>query len=1620
MKSKTRLIISIIVIMVTLGVGLRSVVIAETPTYELASSSGVWSSVVGGGSTVTGEGTSEIRWGNPTTGGQKSGLRFDGVSSQTFSEGETFTLGTLTHMNWPVYEPAATGATLHITLNFNIPDITPNPQFSFNLEVDETPNTSDESQCNPWHTPGKPPCDDMIIFPNYFGEETFKIGDKLYTLKIEGFVNSAGQTIAEFITHEREDNEVFLIGSLSSVLVAEPDITITKKTNNMDVESAPGPYLYVGEPVTWQYIVQNTGNVDLTGITVVDDQEGPASCPETTLAAGELMTCALSGTVSAGQYINTATVTGYPSGGDPVTDSDTSYHFGFDPSITLEKTADPVAFTAVNQTITYTFAVENTGDSTLTDIKITDPLTGTTNLPVTPSTLAPGEIGTATATYSTTQADFDSGQVVNTAIATAKDLNSNPVEDEDDAIVEGPKTGASINLVKEVAAVNSDPLINEFSQIGDLISYTFVVTNDGPFTLTNITLTDPDVSVSGGPIASLAPGASDNSTFTATYTITQEDIDAGEFINTATVTGLSLVGESVSDSDSATTAGPAATPAISLIKEVVKINDNPSLTNYSQAGDEITYAFTITNTGNVTLTNIVLSDPDATVTGGPIESLAPGESDSTSFSATYTVTQEDIDAGSFDNIASVTGNPSTGSSVTDTDDAIAPGPESAPSIGLIKTITEINGDSGTTVYNQVGDEITYAFTITNTGNVTLTNVTLSDPKASVEGDPIPSLAPGGVDNSTFSATYIITQSDIDAGSFSNTATVIGTPPTGDDVTDEDTESVEGPNTGAAISLIKEVAAVNGETGVDVYSQLGDTITYRFTVTNTGTFTLTNITLTDPDAIVSGGPIASLTPGASDSTTFSATHTITQADLDAGAFTNTAVVTGRAPNSSIVSDDDDANVEGPKTGGSISLIKTADPASYTQVDDQITYTFTATNDGLFTLTSVEIEDLLPGLSTLDCTPELPTTLSPGETITCTATYQVTLSDIDAGEIENTAFVTGRDPQDALVQDQDDATVQGPAHDPEISLLKTANPITYTQVGNLITYTFTVTNTGNVTLSNVVVDDPLTGSTDLPVSPSTLTPGGTGTASATYSVVQSDLDAGQILNTAVATGYSPNGEPVDDDDNVTVPGPTSEPNVMLVKTANPQAYLDVGDVIVYTFAVTNTGNVTLTNLVINDPLTGSVNLSVTPSTLAPGESGTTSATYTITQSDINAGQVLNTATVTGEDPGGNTVEDQDDATVEGPKQEPDVTLLKTANPQVFTSVGDIITYNFTVTNTGNVTLTKLVINDALTGSVNLSVVPSTLAPGESGTATATYAITQSDINTGQVLNTATVTGEDPGGNTVEDQDDETVEGPKQAPDVTLLKTANPQVFTSVGDIITYTFTVTNTGNVTLTKLVINDALTGSVNLLVVPSTLAPGESGTTSATYTITQSDINAGQVLNTATVTGEDPGGNTVEDQDDATVEGPKQSPAINLVKTANPQTYSKVGDKITYTFTVTNTGNVTLTNVVIDDPLTKSVNLAVSPSTLTPGQQGTATATYTITQADLDAGKVVNTATATGTSEGEQYSDTDTETITKETDKGLDPTPDKASGGVDINYFSFINVIYDWFCKIGFQWDGCK
>ena len=230
------------------------------------------------------------------------------------------------------------------------------------------------------------------------------------------------------------------------------------------------------------------------------------------------------------------------------------------------------------------------------------------------------------------------------------------------AAVELCSDSASITLSK-AGTLNDDDGAAGVSA-GDTISYAFTVTNTGNVAVTDITLADTGATVSGGPIASLAVGASDSSTFTASYTITQTDIDAGTYTNTATVTGDGTGTDDVTATDNDTRV--LATGASITLSKTGTLNDDDGIPGVS-AGDTISYAFTVTNIGDMPVTDITLADPGATVSGGPIASLAVGESDSSAFIGIYAITQVDIDAGTYTNTATVTGDGAGTNDVTATD-----------------------------------------------------------------------------------------------------------------------------------------------------------------------------------------------------------------------------------------------------------------------------------------------------------------------------------------------------------------------------------------------------------------------------------------------------------------------------------------------------------------------------------------------------------------------------------------------------------------------------------------------------------------------------------------------------------------------------------------------------------------------------------------------------------------------------------------------------------------------------------------------------------------------------------------------------------------------------------------
>ena len=199
---------------------------------------------------------------------------------------------------------------------------------------------------------------------------------------------------------------------------------------------------------------------------------------------------------------------------------------------------------------------------------------------------------------------------------------------------------------------------------------------------------------------------------------------------------------------------------------------------------------------------------------------------------------------------------------------------------------------------------------------------------------------------------------------------------------------------------------------------------------------------------------------------------------------------------------------------------------------------------------------------------------------------------------------------------------------------------------------------------------------------------------------------------------------------------------------------------------------------------------------------------------------------------------------------------------------------------------------------------------------------------------------------------------------------------GGTITYNYVLTNTGNETLYPPfeVTDDHINGSTPFtcndqgITSLNGLASGNSVSCSQTYTATNSDVTAGSVTNTATGTGMDAptGGNTLtSNQSSATV----YLEALTLQKSTTTTGYQNSGATIHYSYTITNTGNVTLYGndasgkfTITDDHIGTPLGTAFTCGTVTslaPGANTTCTATYTVPGPSTPS-SVTNTATAHG------------------------------------------------------------
>ena len=154
-----------------------------------------------------------------------------------------------------------------------------------------------------------------------------------------------------------------------------PAVVIEKDTNGVDADEAPGPFVPVGDPVTWTYVVTNTGNVTLNDIEVTDDVLGEITCPDDSLDVGDDMECEATGVSEPGQYENLGTVAAVGAVGGPVADDDPSHYFGSIPGIDVEKSTNgsdadsaPGPVVSVGDTVIWEYVVTNVGNAPIADM----------------------------------------------------------------------------------------------------------------------------------------------------------------------------------------------------------------------------------------------------------------------------------------------------------------------------------------------------------------------------------------------------------------------------------------------------------------------------------------------------------------------------------------------------------------------------------------------------------------------------------------------------------------------------------------------------------------------------------------------------------------------------------------------------------------------------------------------------------------------------------------------------------------------------------------------------------------------------------------------------------------------------------------------------------------------------------------------------------------------------------------------------------------------------------------------------------------------------------------------------------------------------------------------------
>ena len=554
---------------------------------------------------------------------------------------------------------------------------------------------------------------------------------------------------------------------------------------------------------------------------------------------------------------------------------------------------------------------------------------------------------------------------------------------------------------------------------------------------------------------------------------------------------------------------------------------------------------------------------------------------------------------------------------------------------------------------------------------------------------------------------------------------------------------------------------------------------------------------------------------------------------------------------------------------------------------MTWIYAVTNSGTF-LSNVSVTDNRGVTPVLQSGDDGDLILEPGETWIYRATGTA-----EVGQYANIGSVTadpvfsdGETPVPGVDKPADD----DPSHylvirNPVLSLVKSSTTVEVTAAGQVVPYSYLLSNDGNVTLTGItLVDDNVDAAPVCPVD--RLAVGETTTCTALHTVTQAEMDAGGNL-TNIATADSDQTAPVQDRLDIPI---NQNPVLSLVKSSTTSQVTAAGQVVPYSYLLSNDGNVTLTGITLVDD-----NVDAPPicpvNTLAVGETTTCTALHTVTQAEMDAGgNVTNIATADSDQTA--PVEDRLSIPIAGT---PAMGLVKSSTTVEVTAAGQVVPYSYLLRNDGSVTLTGITLEDDNVDAPPVCPV-NTLAAGETTTCTALHTVTQAEMDAGgNLTNIATADSDQTA--PVQDRLDIPI---NQNPVLSLVKSSTTVEVTAAGQVVPYSYLLSNDGNVTLTGITLVDDNVDAAPVCPV-DTLAVGETTTCTALHTVTQAEMDAGGNL-TNIATADSDQTEPVQDRLDIPI---NQNPVLSLVKSSTTVEVTAAGQVVPYSYLLSNDGNVT-------------------------------------------------------------------------------------------------------------------